>query len=342
MQWIIRTLLVLTAMSLAAGIYLYSHITAPALKIEPDDTIFIHIKTGSTFEDLYKQLNDDFKLIRPRLFRQLSYRMNFHTNINPGRYKLNGNMDLIELIRLLRSGNQTPVDVTFNNIRFAHQLAGRVAKQIEADSAGLIALMQNADYLAQFGITPRQLPAMMIPNTYEFFWNSTPEQFMKRMHRESERFWGTEKRQARLAALGLNRHEVVTLASIVEAESKKDDEKPRVAGVFINRLRRGMFLQADPTVIFATGDFTIRRVLNRHKAVDSPYNTYLNPGLPPGPIAFPSIRAIDAVLNYENHNYYFFCAREDFSGYHNFSRTYREHIIHARRYQQALDRLNIR
>lgn len=329
-------------MGLAAGIYLYAHISAPALKKVNDESIFIYIQTRASFEDVYIQLKDYYGLGRPQLFRQLSYKMNFHNTVNPGRYRLDGSMDMIDLIRLLRSGNQTPVNVTFNNIRFANQLAGRVSKQIEADSTELIALMQNAVYLAQFGITPKQLPAIMIPNTYEFFWNSSPEMFIKRMHRESERFWSTQERKEQLALLGLSRHEVVTLASIVEAETKKANEMPRVAGVFINRLRRGMFLQADPTVIFATGDFTIRRVLNRHKTIDSPYNTYLNRGLPPGPIAFPSIRAIDAVLNYEKHNYYFFCAREDFSGYHNFSRTYSEHRIHARRYHQALNRLNIR
>jgi UPF0755 protein len=182
---------------------------------------------------------------------------------------------------------------------------------------------------------------MFIPNTYEFFWNTSAEGFMERMHREYLAFWN-ENRLARLAEIRLSKAEVVALASIIEMETSRNDEKAKIAGVYMNRLRIGMRLQADPTLVFAHGDFTIRRVLNRHKEIDSPYNTYRYAGLPPGPISFPSISSIDAVLNYESHNYFYFAAREDFSGYHNFSRTYQQHLVNARRYHRALNERNIR
>jgi UPF0755 protein len=246
-----------------------------------------------------------------------------------------------DLVALLRSGRQDPVKLIFNNIRTPEQLAGRIARQIEADSVSLITAFRDTNRLNKLGIPMHHLAMLFIPNTYEFFWNTTAEGFIERMIREYDAFW-SGNRDERLPAIRMSRAEVVTLASIIEMETRKNDEKDRIAGVYMNRLRIGMRLQADPTLVFAHGDFSIRRVLKRHKNIDSPYNTYRYAGLPPGPIAFPSISSIDAVLNYETHDYLYFAAREDFSGYHNFSRTYYQHLANARRYHRALNERNIR
>jgi UPF0755 protein len=219
-------------------------------------------------------------------------------------------------------------------------LAGVVSDQIEADSAALLSLMSDRDFLDRFGMTPQTATAMFLPNTYEFWWDTSPEEFVRRMHREYERFW-TDKRKETAEEMGMTPVEATTLASIVDEETIHDDEMPEIAGVYINRLERGMRLQADPTIKFAIDDFTIKRVLKKHLETESPYNTYKNAGLPPGPISIPSIAAIESVLNHSHHNYLYFVAKPDFSGYHNFSRSHRQHINNARKYQRALNRNNI-
>jgi UPF0755 protein len=201
-------------------------------------------------------------------------------------------------------------------------------------------LLNDPDYVKKFGFTTENIISMFIPNTYEVYWDIPAEKFMERMNKEYTSFW-TDQRKARLKAIGLTQLQAITLASIVEKESNKNDEKPDIAGVYMNRYKQGWLLQADPTLVYAMGDFTIKRVLNAYKKIDSPYNTYKYAGLPPGPICLPSISSIDAVLNYRQHNYMYFCAREDFSGYHNFAVTMNEHLVNAARYQQALDRQGI-
>jgi UPF0755 protein len=204
----------------------------------------------------------------------------------------------------------------------------------------LLKLINDSEYLKQFGFTPDNVISMFIPNTYEVYWDITAEKFMERMYKEYKAFW-TEKRKARIAEMRLTELQAITLASIVEKESNKNDEKPDIAGVYLNRLRDGWLLQADPTLVYALGDFSIKRVLNVYKTIDSPYNTYKYFGLPPGPICLPSISSIDAVLNYRQHKYMYFCAREDFSGYHNFAVTMNEHLLNAAKYQNALDQKGI-
>jgi UPF0755 protein len=248
-----------------------------------------------------------------------------------------GNKDLISI---LRAGLQTPVKVTFTGFRTPSQLAQRISKQIEADSVEIVAAFSNNELVEEFGFSTETFIAMFIPNTYEFFWNTDADGFFKRMKREHEAFWN-EARIEKAKKLNMSKTQVSTLASIVEEETVNRDERPRVAGVYINRIERGMPLQADPTIKFALGDFTIRRILTKHLSVDSPYNTYKNRGLPPGPINAPSISSIDAVLNYEVHKYLYFCAKSDFSGYHAFARTLTEHNKNAREYQRALNRERI-
>jgi UPF0755 protein len=246
-----------------------------------------------------------------------------------------------EIINLLRSGRQSPVRLTFNNIKYKEHLAGRIGMQLEADSAELLKLLNSREALSKYDVTPDQALAFILPNTYEFLWNTSASEFLDRMYKEFNRFW-TEERRKKAADLSLRPVEVGILASIVESETNKWDEMSRVAGVYINRLRKGMLLQADPTARYAANDPSIRRVLNRHLAIDSPFNTYIYAGLPPGPICMPSIRTIDKVLDYEQHDYIFFCAKEDFSGYHVFAKTNAQHEQNARRYRQALNARNIR
>jgi UPF0755 protein len=266
--------------------------------------------------------------------------MKYGDRILPGRYRILNGMSNKELVVLLRSGRQEPVKLVFNNIRIRQQLASRVAAVLEADSASLMALLNDNAYLREFGLDSAGCLTLFIPNTYDFYWNTSADQFFRRMHREYQVFWNQgRKEKARRAAL--TRHQVSVLASIVEQETRQHDEKPLIAGVYINRYRKGLKLEADPTLVFALGDFSVRRVLSRYKEIDSPYNTYKYVGLPPGPICIPSIASIDAVLNYAEHPFLYFCARPDFSGYHVFAKSYNEHLANARRFHRELNRRNI-
>ncbi len=264
-----------------------------------------------------------------------------YKNIRSGRYEIKSGMSNNELVNMLRSGHQKPIKLTFNNIRTKQELASKVSQKLELDSIELMVLLNNNQFLTPFKFSNITIISMFIPNTYEFYWNISAEAFFKKMNKEYEKFW-TKERLEKAEKIKMSPIEVSTLASIVQAEqSIHNDEKAKVAGLYINRLKKGMLLQSDPTVVYAIGDFSIRRVLNRDKEIDSPYNTYKYTGLPPSPINLPEISSIDAVLNYANHNYIFMCAKEDFSGYHNFSKTTHQHMIYARRYQRALNKKKI-
>ncbi len=263
-------------------------------------------------------------------------------NVVPGKYILHDGMSNNELINHLRAGNGlVDVKVQFNQLRTIPELAGRLSKNIEADSVELVNWLQNSDSLKKYGFNTATITAMFIPNTYHVNWSISTSQLMQRMAKEFTEFW-TVNRLGKARAMGLSQSEVVTLASIVYWETKKEADMPKVAGVYVNRLKRGMPLQADPTLIFALGDFSIKRVLNKDKQVDSPYNTYKYKGLPPGPIIIPPSRYVDAVLNYTQHNYIFFVAKEDLSGDSYFSSTYAQHKAYARRYQRALNKMGVR
>jgi UPF0755 protein len=279
-------------------------------------------------------------IIHRASFEQLAEIMKYPEHIKTGHYILKEGMNNKQIITKLRAKKQDPVMLVFNNIRIKEELAGHIAEQLETDSVTLLKLLNDPEYLKKFGFTTDNVISMFIPNSYEVYWDITAEKFMERMNKEYKTFW-TDKRKARLAAINLTELQAITLASIVEKESNKNDEKPDVAGVYMNRLRDGWLLQADPTLVYALGDFSIKRVLNVYKTIDSPYNTYKYFGLPPGPICLPSIASIDAVLNYRQHNYMYFCAREDFSGYHNFAVTMNEHLLNAAKYQQALNEKGI-
>lgn len=304
-------------------------------------TADIFIPTGSDFNGVKEILFKNGLVVHRDDFVKVSKWMKYNDHIKPGHYLIEHEWSNYSLVKLLRSGAQKPVDVTFNNMRDIYQLAGRVAKQIEADSADIVKLLTDSSYLAYLGYTTQTIPAMFLPNTYEFYWNSSAEDFITRMFQEKQKFW-TEDRLQKAKVLNMNPVEVSTLASIIDKETNKDSEKATIAGVYLNRLKWGWRLQADPTLVFAAGNFEIRRVLDIHKTIDSPYNTYLYSGLPPGPICIPSIASIKAVLSPENHRYFYFCAKDDLSGYHAFAESYEKHETNAWKYRRALDRLNIK
>lgn len=274
-------------------------------------------------------------------FRWYARRIDLARTFKPGHYTLSPGMDVVRIARVLKLGLQTPVRVTINNVRIPAQLAQKLGSQFEADSAAFMEVLASRRKARELGFDSLTLFSMFIPDSYEFYWTATPGEVVERMKREYDRFW-TPERDALRKRSGLSRLEVITLASIVYEETRKTDEMPRVAGVYINRLNRGILLQADPTVKYAMQDFSLKRILYKHLKYDSPYNTYVNKGLPPSPICMPSKEAIDAVLRFEKHDYIFFCARPTFDGYHNFARTLDEHMKNARAYSAELNRRNIR
>ncbi len=335
--------LVLLIAIIGGGIYgynIYSKMFLPNVDIGEKEYTLIYIPTESTYIQALEIITATEYVVDMETFKWVASRMGYPYSIKPGRYKVTSNMSNRELLTILRAGLQTPIRVTFTGFRTPQQLAQKVSNQIEADSAEIVEAFKSAEVANQYGFSPETFIAMFIPNTYEFFWNTGTKGFFDRMKKEYESFW-TEEKDRRAKEIGLSRVKVSTLASIVEEETIRVDERPKVAGVFVNRLNRNMPLQADPTIKFAVGDFTIRRILTKHLQVDSPYNTYKYRGLPPGPINAPSISSINSVLNHDNHKYLYFCAKPDYSGYHAFASTLSEHNMNARVYQQFLNRERI-
>lgn len=295
------------------------------------------IPTGAALNDVLDSLEINGQILNRSFLEWTAAKMNYRDEtVKKGRYIIPAGVSSKDLITLLRSGNQTPLSIAIHEVRSIEQLCGRVGTKLELDS---FALWQWIDlhFDTMAGTEPATRLTRFIPNTYEFYWTVTPEEFCKRMLKENDRFWNESRRSSALA-IGMSIEEVYTLASIIEKETQYNPEKSRMAGVYLNRLRLGIPLQADPTVVFAIGDFTIRRVLTAHLQVDSPYNTYQHAGLPPGPIYMPSIASIDAVLNAEDHDYLYFCARPANEGPgHAFAATLQAHNVNAARYQRWLN-----
>ncbi len=300
------------------------------------DKTYLYVRTGYTYADVLVELREKDFLKSVDAFDKVAKERGYDEKIHPGRYRIKPGMSNLDIVRMLMGGKQEPVNVTFKSIRLKHDLAGRIGKVLEADSLRLETLLGDDDFWkTNYGLTSENCLVLFLPDTYEMWWNTDAEEFIAKMAKEYKKFW-TDERKALAKAAGLSQSEVSILASIVEKESNMSDERPTIAGVYINRLNKGIKLQADPTVVYALGDFTIKRVLSADLQVNSPYNTYKYAGLPPGPICLPSKNAIDAVLNYKKHNYIYFCAKEDFSGYHNFAATYTEHLKNAAKFQKAL------
>lgn len=337
-----KVLLCILAVVVLAGLagsgLFYRKVMSPSVLLDGRESFSLFIPTGAGFEQVNDSLCLNQVLSDPKGFEWWASLRKYPDHVKPGHYLLKKRMSIHELCQMLSGGLQTPVKVTFNNMRDIPMLAGRIAQQIEADSSDIVDCLNDPATLAELGFSRQTVPALFLPNTYEFYWNTTAAQFVEKMKKEYDRYWNAERLE-KAKQIALSPVQVSTLASIVDKETNMTDEMPRIAGVYLNRLRNGWLLQADPTLVFAVGDFGLRRVLNIHKEVESPYNTYKYPGLPPGPICIPSLAAINSVLNAEKHNYYYFCAKDDFSGYHVFAKNLTEHNRNAERYQRKLNQM---
>jgi len=333
-QWKIFLWLVLF-LALAAGIFgwrTWKELFGPGVT---GDRILL-IPTGSTLDQVIDSLKATGVITEEASFRMLAERKNYVNKVKPGRYRITSGTSLNSLLNTLRSGDQEPIDLTFTNVKDLPELAGRVARYVETDSLTMLSALRDPTEHQKAGLNRNNFISLFIPNTYEFWWTTTPEKFIERMTKEYSKFW-TEERMLKAKKYNLDPAEVATLASIVQAETMRISDAPRIAGVYLNRLRIGMPLQADPTLKFALGMDSLNRVLDRDKLVDSPYNTYQHIGLPPGPINMPEPRFLDAVLNAEKHDFLYFCAKADLSGYSDFTKTYDQHLVNARKYQRALN-----
>ena len=317
-------------------IYFITIFFAPNIFPTSNKKAFLCIPDSSTFIDVTRLLDKDAHVLSITTFKQVAGLLQYGEKIRAGRYALKSGMNNFQLIRILRSGRQTPVRLTFNNIRTKEQLAARLSSQLMADSTDILKLMNDSEFLTKYHVNPSTSISLFIPNTYEIFWNINAKDLFKRMDREYSNFW-TEERKTKAASIPLSPTEVSTLASIVEEETNNKHDRPMVAGLYINRLKAGMPLQADPTVKFALGDFSIKRILFGHLRTNSPYNTYKNRGLPPGPIRVATPEGIDAVLNYNHHKFIYMCASETLNGEHKFAKTWAEHQVNAKKYRKELD-----
>ena len=305
-------------------------------KLHINEPVAIYIPSGSTFDQLVDSLEAHDCITDPAVFRSMARARHLTEHVKSGRYLLQPGMSLYQVVNKLYCGNQDAVRLTINKHRTKAHLCEFLGRKLEMSGDTLLALLDDSAFCSRYESTPNTIIALFIQNTYDIYWNTTPEKLLDRMQKEYNRFW-TPLRQGQCSDLGLSPVEIITLASIVEEETNADEEKPLIASVYLNRLRQGIPLQADPTLKYAVGDFTLRRLLNRHTTVDNPYNTYMYKGLPPGPICIPSIASIDAVLENHRSDYLYFCAKEDMSGRHNFARNADEHAANAARFHQALN-----
>jgi UPF0755 protein len=328
---------VLLAVGLFFGFKFYKIYFAPNVA---DSGNHLYIRTGGNLDEVFQEIKTNKLLRDAESFSEAAEKMDLAQNLKPGRYKLTVGMNNRSLINKIKAGNQEPVDLKFQNIRRKEEFSGYLSKNLEPDSLTFVKLLDSAEFVAQHGFNTDNIYTMFIPNTYEMYWNTSATDFFDKMKKEYDKFWNPERKK-KAEALKMTPIQVSILASIVDAEAIYNNEMPVIAGLYLNRLDRGILLQADPTVIFANGDFTVKRVTYDLLRKDSKYNTYKYAGLPPGPIMMPSIKAIDAVLNKNDNNYLYMCAKEDFSGYHNFAETKAQHEINAKKYRDALNQRKI-
>ena len=302
---------------------------------------FIYIDKDDNIDSVYAQLDTIASQHGMTGFKTLVRHSSYEENIRTGRYEIEPGNSAFTVFRKLKNGLQASVNLTVPSVRTADKLAGALSRKLMMDSVEIYKALTDSATCAKYGYKPETMLCMFIPNTYEVYWNTTVDKFLDKMNEESKKFWNFERTQ-KARAMGLTKEEVITMASIVDEETANDAEKPMVAGMYYNRLRTGMPLQADPTIKFALKDFGIRRIYHNMLNVKSPYNTYRRTGLPPGPIRIPSVAGIDAVLNHVRHDYLYMCAKEDFSGTHNFAETYEEHLQNAAKYSAALNKRGIK
>ena len=334
---LVGCLLAAILLGIAGIAHIYYYFFAQPFQIT--DTTYIYIDRDDDVDSVYHKIIEVGNPKQMHGFESLVRYQGY--NVKTGRYAIKPTDNMRYLHRRLSMGYQTPIKLTVGSVRTLDRIARNTARQLMVDSCEIANILNDTAYISKLGFTPETLPALFIPNTYEVYWNMSAEDFMQRMLKEHKAFWN-EKRLKQAEAIGLTPIEVATLASIVEEETANQAEKPMVAGLYINRLKKGMLLQADPTVKFSLQEFGLKRILFKHLEVNSPYNTYKYAGLPPGPIRIPSYQGLESVLNYTKHNYIYMCAKEDFSGTHNFAVTSAQHAANARKYQQALNRRGIR
>ena len=334
-----RVMALFVVLLLATGFWAYRMVLASNFSIK--ETTYVYVDSQKNFNDLCNQLKDSASCKSLTSFKQLAYLIGYPDKMKTGRYAIEPGTGNLRLLKNLIGGLQSPIRITFNNIRLRTDLAQRLDDQLMVTKDELLTRFADSTYCAELGFTTETIQCMFIPNTYELYWDITPDNFMKRMQKEYKAFW-TADRLAKAAKIGITPVQVSVLASIVEEETAKAEEMGMVAGLYLNRLQINMPLQADPTVKYAVGDVTLKRIMFEHLQVESPYNTYKHTGLPPGPIRVPSIKGINAVLNHDQHNYIYMCAKEDFSGRHNFASTLAEHAKNANRYRAELNRRQIK
>lgn len=346
-MYIKRILVIIAVLGLVVmggfSYYIYNHLFTPNTQFEEDKaTVFIPSDAG--YQDVIRLLEPYLKSTEK--FDVVARQKKYASHVRAGKYELAKGMNNNDIITVLRSRNK-PVSVVFNNQHRLPDLAGRIADQIEADSLSLLKVMTDSSFLEKNGFSRETALNLFIPNKYHFYWNTSAEEFRDRMLKEYKAFWNQD-RLDKAAQIGLTPNQVQSLAAIVQRETAKTEERKRVAGVYMNRLKKGMKLEADPTVIYAlknkNGQYdttAIKRVLYKDLETDSPYNTYKNTGVPPGPIAMPDISSVDAVLDYEKHDFYFFVADPKNPGYHKFAKTLQQHNINKRAYVEWVNKLNI-
>lgn len=320
----------------AGGAYIGWNLYGPGIAAPKDK--FFYIKTGSSYETVKNELLEKGIVKNEFWFEKVSKRVQYDRNIRPGRYEIKNGSSLVSLVKMLKRGYQTPVNFTINKLRTKEDLAGRISRSFETDSSTAIRFLLSNDSLKKFGLDTNTAMTAVIPNTYSLKWTTGFNKIFERLKSEQEKFWTPERKQ-KAAAKNLSIEKVYTIASIVDEETNDPGDKGLIASVYINRVNKGMRLEADPTVKYAMRNFGLKRILHEHLDYTSPYNTYRNNGFPPGPICTPSPATIDAVLDAPETNYIFFVAKPDFSGASNFAETYSQHLVYARAYQKALDSL---
>ena len=296
--------------------------------------LFIH--TGMNYNELDSLLRKDEVLAHPAVFKWLAKRVSYPTAVKAGKFEIRQGMSLLNILKMLRNGRQTPVNLVITKLRTREDLAGMIGRKFECDSSAFMRFMNNTDTLRSYALDTNTVMTMVFPNTYTYFWNTTPSRIFKKMEAAAQAYW-TPARLQQAEAHHLDRVTAYILASIVEEETTRREDKPKIASVYLNRIASGMRLSADPTVKFALRRFDLKRVYEKYLLIESPYNTYRNTGLPPGPICTPSMESLDAVLNAPQTKYLYFVAKPDFSGYSNFAETFPEHLKYAKEYQKALD-----
>ena len=333
-----KIILITILVMLLAGAYSAWHVFGPT--VSAPENKYLYIRTGATYNEVKNSLKEQKIIPGTFFFDLIAKRVKYNKNIKPGRYEIKGHSSLVNLVRMLKAGRQSAVRLVINKLRTKEDFAGKIAQQFETDSAEVMSFINNNDSLLKYNLDTNTVMTTIIPNSYLFWWNVPFKTMFMRFVEQKQRFWDG-KRAAKAVALNLTPEQVYSMASIVEEETTKQDDKGLIASVYINRIRKGMRLEADPTVKYAMRNFGLKRILHGHLAYPSLYNTYQHTGLPPGPICTPSITTIDAVLDAPQTDYIYFVAKPDFNGYSNFAATYPEHLVFANAYRRALDSLII-